>query len=184
METLQTRLLKLRAVYGIPVLDAEWITGISHSSINAWERGTRIPSADGLCQIVSSYGVSSDWLFGFSDIAYTPDSINFAESVHNISAELIASILSDIFKFVVVPHNWRVGCREALLDYGAFPLQARADILVCCLFLQGYDHYFKAKSNLNPTLQQKDRKRFFMEGLIKVLLSKEPISNTQQQTYK
>lgn len=184
MEKLQNRLLKLRAVYGIPVLDAEWISGISHSTINAWERGTRIPSADGICQIVSAYGVSSDWLFGISDIAYTPDSINFAESVHDISAELITSILSDIFKFVVVAHNLRVECYETLRKYDAFPLQARADILVCCLFLQGYDRYFKAKPNLTPTLQQKDRKRLFMEGLIKVLSSKEPIGVFQQQTHK
>ena len=175
MEKLQNRLLKLRSAYRIPVLDAGWITGISHSSINTWERGTRVPSADGLCQIVSAYGISSDWLFGISDTVYTPDSINFAESVHHISAELIADILSDIFKFIVIPHNHRVGCYEALREYNLFPLWARADILVCCLFLQGYDNYFNTKPNLKPTLQQKDRKRFFMEGLIKVLLWKEPI---------
>ena len=61
MELLQIRLQSLRLTYSFPVLDAEWVCGISRSSINFWERGLRTPSADGILQIAFSYGVSIDW---------------------------------------------------------------------------------------------------------------------------
>ena len=69
---------------------------------------------------------------------------------------------------------------KAAHKYESLPLQSRADIVVCCLYLQGYDKYFKANPKLNPTLQQKDRWRFFSEGLLSVLMNKKPISNYQQ----
>ncbi len=141
METLQKRLQLLRSAYGVPMLDAEWISGISRSSINTWERGTRIPSGDGLYQIASAFGVSTDWLFGISDTVFTPESVVSAEVVHNVSSSFLKKMIINIATDNPVKDDILSVCLDAIYRYNSFPLQARADIMVCCLYLQGYDRY-------------------------------------------
>ncbi len=176
--TLQNRLQMLRNTYSLPVLDAEWVCRVSRSSINFWERGVRIPSADGIRQIASAYGVSTDWVFGISDTAYTPNSVEFAENYHQIRNTLLRCILSKIYSDATVT-NELINRYENEVMSNKFPLQSRADIIVCCLYLQGYDNYFNSKPGVEPTIQQKKRMLWFKEMLLKVLQTKKPISNLQ-----
>ena len=85
---LSQRLKILRTSYQLPVLETEWVCGISRSALNNWEKGCRIPSADGLYKIASSFGVSIDWLLGISQVPYTRDSIILAESIQKPDAEI------------------------------------------------------------------------------------------------
>ena len=173
MKTLQNRLQCLRLAYSLPVLDAEWVCGISHSSINFWERGKRIPSADGLLQIASSFGVSTDWLFGISDTAYTSDSIRCSESLHLVKDNLLRQTLASVF-------DDNKYAAELFFQYGnnveAFSLQSRADVVVSCLYLRGYGNYFAADPKRTPVAQQKARMYEMRDGLLKVLKTKEPFS--------
>ncbi len=178
MEMLQKRLQSLRLAYSLPVLDAEWVCGVSRSSINFWERGKRIPSADGLLQIASSYGVSTDWLFGLTDTAYTSDSIRCSESIHLVKYNMLQQTLAIIFdddKYAA----------ELFFQYGnnveAVSLQARADVIVSCLYLRGYDNYFSADPKRAPVAQQKARMYEMRDGLLKVLKTKEPFSTLRAQ---
>ena len=176
MGMLQKRLQSLRLAYSLPVLDAEWVCGVSRSSINFWERGKRIPSADGLLQIASSYGVSIDWLLGLTDTAYTSDSIRCSESMHLVKNNLLYQALTEIF-------NDDKYASELFLHYGntvdSFSFQARADIIVSCLYLRGYDNYFAADPKRKPVAQQKARMYEMRDGLLRVLKTKEPFSSLQ-----
>ena len=66
-------------------------------------------------------------------------------------------------------------CSE--VSNGEFSLQARADVIVSCLYLRGYDDYFAADSKRIPTLQQKDRMHKMKEGLFKILEAKKPLND-------
>lgn len=176
MELLQIRLQSLRLTYSFPVLDAEWVCGISRSSINFWERGLRTPSADGILQIAFSYGVSIDWLFGLSDIKYISAPICRSESIYLIKEDLLQRALLDFSgNQQYAKELFSRYCSE--VSNGEFSLQARADVIVSCLYLRGYDNYFAADSKRTPTLQQKGRMYNMKEGLFKILETKKPLND-------
>ena len=172
-ERMQYRLQLLRNAYGLPVFEAEWVCSVSRSSINFWERGKRIPSADGILQIASAYGVSTDWIYGISNTVYTPDSVNYSEGIYFVQRSLLLNVLNNVM-------GNSDFANKLFFKYGKdipnLSLQARADTVVCCLYLHGYETYFSSNPKLAPTLQQKDRKTTFKEGLLQVINTKEPIS--------
>lgn len=173
-EIMQYRLQLLRNAYGLPVFEAEWVCSVSRSSINFWERGKRIPSADGILQIASAYGVSTDWIYGISNIVHTPDSVNYSECVYLVQNNLLLRVLTKIYGDSEYANML---FSQYGKDIPSFSLHARADVVVCCLYLHGYETYFSLNPKVTPTLQQKDRKMKFKEGLLKVLNTKELISN-------
>lgn len=179
VEILQKRLQSLRLTYSFPVFDAEWVCGISRSSINFWERGLRMPSADGILQIASSYGVSTDWLYGITDTAYTVDSVRYSECIHLLREKLLYTALTNVYnddKYV----------DELFYEYGnknsreSYPLEARANVIVSCLYLSGYANYFAVDATRTPAAQQKIRMYEMKEGLLNVVKTKKPFASLLQ----
>ena len=166
MKNLPIRLKQLRKCYQLPVLEAEWVCGISRSALNTWERGTRMPSADGLFQIATAYGVSMDWLCGITNTPYTTESIDAAERLH-MSTSLLNDVLSNLSIFPGY-HNDKV-----VTDYfkhkDRFSIEARANILVFVLFLNGLHSFLKKNSSFQLTIQQENRRNSIEASLISVL---------------
>ena len=46
--------------------------GVKQTSYSSWERGIKDPAAQTVAQIASTFGVSSDWLLGLSDLPPAP----------------------------------------------------------------------------------------------------------------
>lgn len=42
--------------------------GVKQTSYSSWERGAKDPAAQTLARIASTFGVSTDWLLGLSDL--------------------------------------------------------------------------------------------------------------------
>ena len=74
---------------------------------------------------------------------------------------------------------------ELFLHYGnsvdSYSFHARADIIVSCLYLRGYDNYFAADPKRKPVAQQKARMYEMRDGLLRVLKTKEPFSSLQSR---
>ena len=173
MKNLPNRLKQLRKCYQLPVLEAEWVCGISRSALNTWERGTRMPSADGLYQIATSYGVSMDWLCGITNTPYTVESIDTAERLH-ISASLVNDVLSNLSFFPGYQND------KVVTDYikhkEKFSIEARANILVFVLFLKGLHSFLKKNSGFQLTIQQENRRNNIEASLISVLTTKHHVT--------
>lgn len=153
-QVLPERLKELRAKYHFTVQETEWISGVSRSALNTWERGTRTASADGLYQIATAFGVSMDWLYGLTTTRYTDDSIAAAESIY-----VSHSLLKDVLENMVNVYNSSVSLRKKLLEKyyckENLSLQLRADVLVYCLFLHNFYTVFYVKScKKEPSAQQ------------------------------
>ncbi len=151
---LSQRLYILRSRYYLPVFEAEWVCGVSRSALNNWERGLRVPSADGLYQISTSFGVSIDWLFGLSQVPYTHDSVILAELIHKPYETIKKLIRND-------PMSLRIDASSK--DYfdnskrDLYELAARANILVFTLYIQGWYDFF-AEHNLRKATEQQIRR--------------------------
>ena len=108
-----------------------------------------------------------------ADYSYTSDSIRCSEGIHLVKNNVLHHALTDIF-------NDDKYASELFLHYGntvdSFSFQARADIIVSCLYLRGYDNYFAADPKRNPVAQQKARMYEMRDGLLRVLKTKEPFS--------
>ena len=174
------RIFMLRTTYSITVLDAEMITGISRSSLNNWERNIRLPSSDGIRDLVTAYGVTTNWLFGIDEVVYTPDSLDYAEGCRSIT-KLIETVSvetpgmnSNDVSAIITPY----------LDFEnrkKYSFHSRADILVFYLFLNGYNNYFSQNTNLKPSLQQISKYNSAQRGIIEILQTNQPISMELQQ---
>lgn len=175
---LSRRLKILRTSYQLPVLEAEWVCGVSRSALNNWERGSRIPSADGLFQISTSFGVSIDWLFGLSQVPYTHDSITYAESIRRpyvtIKNIVGCSATSPIFDDASTKDYFDKSKREL------YELSARANILVFTLYIKGWHKYFDANNGNRKiaTIKQLDRLIIAENGLYSALRTKYPSANS------
>ncbi len=166
-EIMQNRLKVLRNAYSLPLLEAELVSGVSHSSLNFWERGTRMPSAEGIFQTAAKFGVSSDWLFGISNVPHTRDSVNIGESQLIITDSLLYNVLMGFNGEHDVKNL--VDLYSSNIRNKTYSYHARADIIVCCLFLSGFSNYFKPNAGNIATLQQKGRMMTFRENLISLL---------------
>ena len=77
---------KIRTRFQIPMADMALLLDLKKaSSIVAFESGKNYPSVSILLRFVKLFGVSLDWLFCFSDIPYTVDTVKTAEvELHNM----------------------------------------------------------------------------------------------------
>ena len=179
-ELFSNRIFMLRTTYSITILDAEMITGISRSSLNNWERNIRLPSSDGIRDLITAYGVTTNWLFGIDEVVYTPDSLEFAELCRSMSKLIetvpieIPGMNSDEVRAIVTPYLDKKKKKK-------YSFHSRADILVFYLFLNGYNKYFSQNTNLKPSLQQISKYNSAQRGIIDILQSNEPISMELQQ---
>ena len=174
--TLASNLKALRNAYQLPIFEAEWVCGVSRSAINTWERGTRIPSADGLFQIATSFCVSLDWLYGVTDTPYTEASVLAGEKIHKPS-ELIETVLQHI-RFLPKSQYEQLA-NNYITNIDAYSLEARANILVFILYLKGYYQYFGSHDGTVklPLAQQSARRDSAQRGLITVLTTGFPATN-------
>ena len=178
MKNLPNRLKRLRECYKFTVLEAEWVCGISRSALNTWERGTRMPSADGLYQIATAYGVSMDWLCGIISSPYTLESLETAESIH-ISENSIDEVQRNMIIFPTI-NGKSVGNFALFNDYfkhkGTFSLEARANVLVLILFINGLHSYLNKHSGFVLTSQQHNHRCYIETALLSVLSTKHPVT--------
>lgn len=181
LQQLSQRLKILRTSYQLPVLEAEWVCGVSRSALNNWERGIRIPYADGLYQISTSFGVSIDWLFGLSQIPYTHDSITLAESIHKPYETITNTICSYLNNLIL---------EDALsTDYfdksrrETYELAARGNILVYTLYIQKWHEFFANHDAMGrvATIEQKYRLNIAENGLYSALKTKYPSTYSLQR---
>ena len=64
--TLANRLRELRGVQSQTEFAAK--IGVNQTSYSSWERGSKDPAAQTLAKIASTFGVTTDWLLGLSNI--------------------------------------------------------------------------------------------------------------------
>lgn len=69
--TLANRLRELRGVQSQTEFAAK--IGVNQTSYSSWERGSKDPAAQTLAKIASTFGVTTDWLLGLSDIRSAAD---------------------------------------------------------------------------------------------------------------
>ncbi|SFE75587.1 helix-turn-helix domain-containing protein [Succiniclasticum ruminis] len=174
LSQLSQRLYTLRTSYHLPVSEEEWICGASRSALNNWERGLRIPSADGLYQISTSFGVSIDWLFGVSQIPYTHDSVFLAESIHK-PYEVIKDLNQNGSMYLRIDTSSKDYFDNSKRDL--YDLAARANILVFALYIQGYNDFFAEHNLRKATEQQIMRLDIVKNGLYFALKTKYPYIN-------
>lgn len=173
---LSRRLKILRSSYQLPVSEAEWVCGVSRSTLNSWERRLRIPSADGLYQVSTSFGVSIDWLYGLSEVPYTHDSIIHAELIHKPYVK-IKDIVdnypeSPAFDGILTEDYFDKSKRES------YELAARANILVFTLYIVGWHNFFGVYDGKYKiaTYEQLIRLNMAKNGLNSALSTKYPSS--------
>lgn len=65
MDTVTSRLIKLREDNGLTKIEMAKKIGINKSTITRYETGEMKPTLDVLIKIKQSFGVSLDWLAGF-----------------------------------------------------------------------------------------------------------------------
>lgn len=176
MKNLPNRLKRLRECYKFTVLEAEWVCGISRSALNTWERGTRMPSADGLYQIATAYGVSMDWLCGIISSPYTLESLETAESIH-----ISKSLFDDASELDLPFDEKEIFLSDTFIHYiddkQGFCLEARANILVYVLFIFGLQSYLVKHPGIKLTPPQLYHRKFIASELMKVLRTKEPFAS-------
>lgn len=68
MEEFAKRIKELRKEKGLTLVQIEEATGISRSSICAWENNTRVPNAIAIITLAKFFDVTTDYLLGVSDI--------------------------------------------------------------------------------------------------------------------
>ena len=182
LNTLNKRLMALRTSYQLPVLEAEWVCGVSRSTLNNWERGLRVPYADGLFQIATSYGVSMDWLFGVSNAPYTAESIELAEATHKPEEHV-----NDVLKSIGYgPESETKKLTKKYVNSATrakYAPATRANILVYTLYITGYLQYFAERDGTAkaPTAQQNTRLLMAQRGLVSALASDTASSFPLQQ---
>ena len=71
--TLANRLRELRGVQSQTEFAAK--IGVNQTSYSSWERGSKDPAAQTLAKIASTFGVTSDWLLGLSDVRSAADAL-------------------------------------------------------------------------------------------------------------
>ncbi len=176
LSQLSQRLYTLRTSYHLPVSEEEWICGASRSALNNWERGLRIPSADGLYQISTSFGVSIDWLFGVSQIPYTHDSVFLAESIHK-PYEVIKDLNQNGSMYLRIDASSKDYFDNSKRDL--YELAARANILVFTLYIQGWYDFFSEHNGMGrvATDQQASRLNIAKKGLYFALETKYPYTH-------
>ena len=75
---------------------------------------------------------------------------------------------------------------ELFYEYGnnnsreSYPLEARANVIVSCLYLSGYANYFAVDATRTPAAQQKIRMYEMKEGLLNVVKTKKPFASLLQ----
>lgn len=179
--SLSQRLKILRTSYQLPVFEAEWVCGVSRSALNSWERGERIPSADGLYQISTSFGISLDWLFGISQIPYTHDSIILAESIQqpDVAITKVIGSYSSSYNFddTLCRDYFDKSKRET------YELAARGNILVYTLYIQKWHDFFAGHDGMGrvTTIQQQYRLQIAENGLYSALKTKYPSTYSLQR---
>lgn len=71
--TLANRLRELRGVQSQTEFAAK--IGVNQTSYSSWERGSKDPAAQTLAKIASTFGVTSDWLLGLSNVRSAADAL-------------------------------------------------------------------------------------------------------------
>ncbi len=168
-QILPERLKELRNQYQFTVQEAEWVSGVSRSALNTWERGTRTASADGLYQIATAFGVSMDWLYGMTTTRYTSESINTAESIYSLP-NLLKDALENLQKVYISPDLLRKKLIKNFYKKELLPLEQRANVLVYSLFLKNFHTYFYTESrSKEPSAQQLRTRNVVESNLILIL---------------
>lgn len=60
------------------------IVGVSTSTVDSWLDEDSTPSIFSICSICSEFGISSDFLFGFSEIVFRPNSDPYMCNIPNV----------------------------------------------------------------------------------------------------
>lgn len=76
---LKNNLSKLLSLYPMKSRELERIVLVDHKTLDAYKTKTRIPGALTMLSIASTFGTTTDWLFGMSYNPYTEESIKYAE---------------------------------------------------------------------------------------------------------
>ena len=71
--TLANRLRELRGIQSQTEFAAK--IGVNQTSYSSWERGSKDPAAQTLAKIASTFGVTSDWLLGLSNVRSAADAL-------------------------------------------------------------------------------------------------------------
>ena len=74
------RTSRLLTVYPLSTLDIAKLTKINHKTADTYKKMLRNPSKNTMLAIATTFGVSMDWLFGFTNIPYTEESLQIASN--------------------------------------------------------------------------------------------------------
>ena len=133
------RINTLRTSYNLSARDLSEILNLkSAANITFWEQGKTLPSFAILNNIVSFFGVSSDWLLGNSDVPYANDTLlKVEDSVLNYEYELeSSSVIRPLSNLQWIPSEYR----NAELRQANYSLEVRGNLVFLlnnvCAFYQ------------------------------------------------
>ena len=114
MEVLAQRLSQLREEAKIPRQKAANDLGISRNSLEYYEKGKRTPDANMVARLAQYYGVSMDYLLGFSEYR-NPENEKLVADLHlsDKTIELLKTNDGDFAKVLdmVLSYDWELSCQ-------------------------------------------------------------------------
>lgn len=117
MEVLAQRLSQLREEAKIPRQKAANDLGISRNSLEYYEKGKRTPDANMVARLAQYYGVSMDYLLGFSEYR-NPENKKLVTELHlsDKTVQLLKMNDGDFAKIVdmILSHDFELACNLLL----------------------------------------------------------------------
>lgn len=80
LEYHKERIQKIIKLYKMNNYELSKLTKVNQNSIDAYRYSRRIPKIKTAIAIATTFGISLDWLYGFTDMPYTEESIRIAEN--------------------------------------------------------------------------------------------------------
>ena len=118
----------LRLAYTLSIKDfCDMLNIKSTGNITFWEQGSKLPSFTVLNNIVSFFGVSSDWLLGNSDVPYANDTLlKVEDSVLNYEYVLESgSVIRPLSNLQWIPKEYK----NAELRQSNYSLEVRGNLV-------------------------------------------------------